>query len=853
MSEDLNYDIPSMEDTMPERPSRIHYIDVLGFKVPYRPSGYITECDSKTGQRISKDIKPAYAVFWEAFNKAIADPNQGFPFSSFKNASLSTIREIPMECVRAMAWKHKGYEAPTAVSAGVPVNCVYVDEHCGRIILNEWQATQRYIDADGDRAIMLYNKEGDKAELVKWPITSQPLILEVMKTPPQEKFYDFGSAEAFVTKEKHPVKRIGSGYDEYELFVKRHKDVQVGLMTSAWNCFDLFKSKAMPFQERMEYIYNSFIDSETGKTQRALDIEDTGMKAVRKDGKSFQKAFVLEYGAGWALSNDTAWALTSCSTIGKMNKQLSWVRDVDLKKKVQSILDLRVGFRKVRPSVNKEDTPRFVEEGFFDRLVACKKISWGEIEHTDPNMPACVMLTLTHKGQVVGLTDVKRDGRQEGFTYGFLLAPVFDNVTILNEDGEVAIPPSRTWVHPIAHLKKMLSTFDSSIKKSGHIDHYFLQGVVNGKSCAMPDEWELDSRAVKISMLYKWLLDYAGKYGDPAPCIKTPLGPKPTNEAASTIAASVVIDYGTSAHEDDMYRVAKLAKQTCNFCIVGSKSTSRRIRKYMLANEYGGSIFDYKGLCHPYRGAMNRAQLIRSLASVKMKVAIVKMDTMNQILITPSGVKKQEISNAFFPQVFGTREEYQEFLKMHNWTESECPCEETYYYTWTGAQRVCWTIGARKAIKVGKLVDLVGNKFVPRTIGQAKAFKPGQELIDIDLIFPINELVDKDTHHLFLSNAEEVDLEVCGQQVKAMLVERTFFRTGSASENIPARHRMCAFKGIDSFPIFHRFTKIEPDTKPRGENIDLSMALELQQALRSIFNHIKPPSEDYYPEEDSLE
>lgn len=815
----------TIQDTIAEVSSESRarsFYDFDGILVPYYPSQQVTVVTA-SGQEAVRDIPPAYITNLMTYRETGSIP-------ALRNALLSMSKEALLDLIRNSAFKKYGWEAPIAVSQAVPSDYVYPDYAGGRIILNEFQALQSYVDADGDRGILLFSSDKSYCELIKFPITQQCLLLKVLDTPPMEKFYDFKKRDAKRVINDNPVKRIGVNVDEELQFYKEHKEVPVGLLTNAWNSFDLWASRQMKWEDKNNYIFNSYRDPESGKTQRALDIEDGGMKAVRKEGKEAVEAKILSYGAGRALAPYHAWALTSCSGVGRMRlDQLDWFDDCDLDALMNDIMNLNVDFRDVRPREDSEDSqPYFVEDGLLARLKHLGLVQWQEIRHTDPNMPPSVLFWLTSlRGEPVALTDVKREG---GLSYMTMLAPVWDNLDLYDEDGELVKPALHKWVHPINHMQKVMMTFDTVIRPytDGPISHYFPRNV---------EDWRNPKRAVKIANLFKTLTEYCGKYGDPCPATKERGLITPSRISTAIIKRTVVIDYGRELDHEQMYEVALEAREKCNFCLF-AKGKSRRVRKYMLANEHGGTILDYDGNASLHRGAKGRSQLQRTLSEIKMRVAIVKMDTLNQILITPTGVDKQYSEKAFLPQVFNTYEAYENYLKGQNATAEEIPAVETVYETWQGELRKCWTIDPRYTIRVGKLVDMIGNKFMPRTYKQAFFKEAGfKDTVEVDLLFPINELVDKDAHHAFLEDAVEGELFLPdGTVTKCMFVERTFFRTGAASENVPPRWRNCAFKGIDSFPIWWRYKQIEETLEPRTWNTEF--AKELQRVKNQLIRKL---------------
>jgi hypothetical protein len=129
---------------------------------------------------------------------------------------------------------------------------------------------------------------------------------------------------------------------------------------------------------------------------------------------------------------------------------------------------------------------------------------------------------------------------------------------------------------------------------------------------------------------------------------------------------------------------------------------------------------------------------------------------------------------------------------------------------------------------------------MPRQIGQAVALitdeKGLKDTVEVDLVFPVDELIDKEAHVAYFKNAVEREVVLPdGTTITALIVEQTLYRTGSASENIPPRWRKCSFKGIDSYPIHWRLSAIK-HLEPR--TWDSAFAKELQKAIRMILQKV---------------
>lgn len=801
------------------------YFDFDGISIPYYPNDSVTVLGQDDIYEI-RDVEPNYITHFKKFLTNNSNSTLGYGL-------LSLRKQILLSMVKELTHRFVGYEAPIAVSNVIPLNCVYIDYKNERIVMNESQGIMKNIDADGDRAALHTDESNIQGCMVKYPVTSVPMILKILDKMPETKFSNFTSKDARKTIEANPIKRYGINADLEAVFVKRHLAVDVGVMTSLWNNQDLWDARDLPYEAKLQYLFNSYLD-ESGIPLRARDIEDTGMKAVRKDNKSHETAAIYKLHNGKVLDHKYAWALTSCSSIGGMKEyQTDWIDGANLKSLIhQEILPLKLTskcFRKTNPKPRKDKPSSFKEWNLIPRLKNLGLIQYFELPHHSPDLPPSVMFFLTAPGgKAVGLTDIKREGRDEGLTYAFLLAPVYDNLTLYDEDENVIEPASNQWVHPIEHMQKVFSTFDTTIRANS-------SGPVLGHFPRDLRDFLNPARKEKEQLLYKAFCDYCGRYGDPAPATIKDNVIDLSMMGKQIIKRTVVIDYGSELNEQEMFVVAKRAHKKHPFCLGGSKSTSRRIRKYMLSNEHGGTIVDLNGNSSLYRGACLRSQLQRSIKSVEMTVAIVQFPTpFGTPFVTPSGIEKQMTDSVFLPQCFNTLEAYEDYLQAFNIDAEEFPATIVDYVTWTGEQRRCWTTSARRTIKIGKLVDGIGNKFMPLGYGQAHAISDyvNHNSIEVDLIFPINELVNKDTHHELLSKAVDADLYLPnGDIVKCMLCTHKFYRTGDASENVPARKRICSYKGMDAIPIVSRIQQVE---QSKSVPPDLTDALELQEALRAI-------------------
>jgi hypothetical protein len=199
-------------------------------------------------------------------------------------------------------------------------------------------------------------------------------------------------------------------------------------------------------------------------------------------------------------------------------------------------------------------------------------------------------------------------------------------------------------------------------------------------------------------------------------------------------------------------------------------------RKHFLAEKDGLPKFVVRedGIvpCQGHRPGRNRSLLIRCNGVAKLKVAIVSSGTI-QCFLTPSGIDK-------------TAPKIDTFLPQISYVEQE-GFEPTTQYDWAGNQSFIWqTPNAKQdAKKVPKLLCPNGSRFEPQECYQ-HVTESGE---NVDLIYSLEELKDKQLEHIFLSKSkEEVIINVeTGQRITTQTLEWIFYRSGVASENIQPR------------------------------------------------------------------
>lgn len=726
-------------------------------------------------------------------------------------------REILLDLVHESGLQLKGLTGPVAMSAAVPYGSVLITRD--RVILNETWCLERDIDSDGDTITM--HLVGDKAVPVKYPLTRSIPVLNRLKLPKgsvlPEHYKPFGQGELREFLENNPAKSPSIE----ELFMKSHLEVPVAQLTNAWDTHELVTTWKMPREEKIR----AFLTN----PERAKDIEERGMKAVRKDaGELGSEFFVFNQGvSNRKLAPYLRWYFNP-NSIQKVDQ--SWVRTADLPALMEGILELDDSIIKTesRKAAKKRDNtlPKQYDPSCISRLI---KMGLLRVKAMPHKMGTSYLVTLADpKGHTVALTDCKRGNDQfdRGLSWGYILPPVYDLVDYQDLKGNAH--KGAGWVNPLVHLEKIISlTVDTQIKNP-------TTGDISGFFPRRRSEFTDERYRVKVSMLQRAIMGYCGKYGEVCPATLDKHGqPQVTPESEALLSRTIVADYGTDLSAEEMW---ERVKDIPGVNWAGSKSTARRVRKYVLSNAQGGASWASPRV-HLARPGKSRSQLTRGTKIPNWRVAVVDSQTLHQVLICPSGVLKQRRANVFLPKVFNTWAEWEAYRDAN---DIKAEPKEHLFYTWTGEARKCWVSDPKRAVVIGKLIDALGNKFVPRYVPQYH----DQEGNPIDLVIPITELAAKECHHEFLQDAEEITMiyphPEGERRTQAVTVTHDFYRSGAPSENVPQRYRHVHHRGLAAFAIEHTLSQITGNCKQTRPHMEYPLAL--QDALRELSSLI--PSQD---------
>jgi len=270
------------------------------------------------------------------------------------------------------------------------------------------------------------------------------------------------------------------------------------------------------------------------------------------------------------------------------------------------------------------------------------------------------------------------------------------------------------------------------------------------------------------------------------------------------------------------------------------------VRRYYLGYPNGCAIIGSKE-DHLARPGKSMSQRVKAASDpLRIKVAVVAGRTLTQAHITPSGIEKQ-LAECFMKQPISTEAEYERYCLTHG-MEIPAPADQPTHTNTTisGEKRKVWLAPARQTAIIGKLVDDHGMKLVPRPIPQVSVInteKGDAEIELVDLLCPLYEFAAKGCMRSLLGleaapHSKLRQIHIPGptpdqvQVVDALIVELDFFRTGSASENIPSRSRMFSADGMDGHIAKEGFLRLYPEAEFKAP--DTSYAEELIEVGRKI-------------------
>lgn len=830
--------------------------------IPWKPACWVSSAD-KAGNIISTPQEPSFLKalrrLESGYHSKEVDSQKLFHLGLAVKATAS--REIISNLQTGI--ELQAYQGNIVLTSSLPAMAfvqteefIYVSSHYVNNNKAKW-------DFDGDLLKLGVNPNAQFLELningqpafwqqcvpVKNPITRaiQPGLVgnsSVLSLLKPEALADFTTPRMEDWFTANQELRSKEDISAKAMFEKSHTILNVGEADGLAKVHALMTTEGLPRKERIKRLYGTDVpfvlleQNALGLVRKDHDIMDLHSRALLQEAQQY--------------SNFSLPAPYRC-LITNTNSTPShphWVFAMDLAKHTEraALLDIPTWIERGEGNFEPEEVKTFTDKHrVIETLTKLGIIQYKEIPNDfHPELPPAVQIMLVRGKKVVALTDIRKaQGVLPGLTWSFVLPPVWD-------------AQRQEWVHPMTHLHRcaqpiwtkkgddepeLIQGFDGAIR-TRHLGPKVREW---GKRVS-GSPWSADiwGRDINLSIFQRWLANHVGKYG-----FVTPTGEnhqlQPFNE--KIVRNTVVVDYGRDSYDIEAWwdAVQPIADKVC----LVSKGNDHRVRKYALTDGVRpGPWYASTGANHRRAGQM-LSQLSRVIVpDIKMRVAIVCPTPLdqdpstwaetNQVQITQSGIKKQLIPNgnsAFYNRVSYVPDEH-------------CP-DQVMFTTIHGQNRFAWLGNPKTSKKVGKLIDGNGNKFCScPTIGFNQAWTEAEGLVNpkvgdkisnggygdiivesiedgyvyghdktdrrvrahiqdcqikgkirtnIDLLFPVKELVDKGLLELFMEDAtQELMFTDDGREIIVWVVDMVFHRGGGPTENMLVKNKRSFIAGFDA-------------------------------------------------------
>lgn len=807
----------------------ISYYEIKGVRVPYYAIG-ARNVLMKDGNLVRVEIVPAFINNLEDFDR-------NHRLQTFKTAHAAAKRYVLNSLTYRMGYKVQAEERMLAVSAFVPHGMIAMDFE--RIYINEIEGAARALDSDGDSGrLTVVDRRKGKAkkltkfgQLAKYPIHTPPIARE-MTSVPVDVFSDltaddiaWGLAQCQVT------------HDIEEQFRKGHRPNQTGIITSAWDNYELFKYGQVPAVENGVWPKPEEILEQTHVDPgRIASIEGMLKDATKDDGFAAEGVNIMTH-FNRRVTEKYRWALTSTGSIYSIpREELTWVTSKNLPEVLDKIWKLQPKFEFLRkPKAGKKDVKtlmpakkkyetnskllyRLLPKEFTINGKPVKNpaglgiIQFVEFPHSNPDLPWCIQIWLNNEHGPCAMVDTRRG---DTLNHAFLVSPIWYPEAPTYDSNGVKTGVEARFVHPIEHLGFELESFDSIIR-GGDVEY----GRWPRKMADLSNpkyRWKTANLQTKITT---WA-SQAGEDRVPAQNKNGQI--EVTDIALWYVRHQVYIDYSRELTLEGKWAMVNQANKVVRLARASAKDSNG---KFLLGRD-NDTPLTAAPTDHPRRAGQIRSQVVRGLLTATMRTAIISplkesgviVGTRTQCYICPSGIEKQKC-NAYLSRISAD--------------EDDVFSERVEYWVLNGERHVMYKAPARNSAEIGKLDDVHGNKFVSRRHTQVVA----EDGDTIDLMIPFTELVAKGNLEYFVQNAEWKTIIVNGEPIRALVGDFVFIRTGAASENIAPRTVVQVHRGLAGMKFRHEASKIGlswPASMWKDENnLDLSFELELLEAFEKL-------------------
>ena len=461
--------------------------------------------------------------------------------------------------------------------------------------------------------------------------------------------------------------------------------------------------------------------------------------------------------------------------------------------------------------------------GLISRLIQQKLLVIEDLGHHHSGLGIYRIQLNDPTGKPVALFDQKREANdlpERGLGYYYLLVPVFDATLDRWVDGITALKHAfRQEVRTV--LQEDPDTGETvEVEEVRSFDRYnFLVRnpetgqIVRGLGVNKKD-WD---NGMMMNQLQEALTGYCGKMG----ILVNTDSNREDIMLHNFRAAQCVVGIRFGRYEQTPEKMYDIFVNACNqlkdfrpkgSISPGNKQQNMLMRKYVLARDNGTPVWASE-FTHVARSAKSRAQLERAMLPVKARIALVDSTTKTGGWASTQGVEAQSNVQCFYPQVIQDQQQAEAYCKSNDMEFSEL--ESKIVNTWLGTQKQIWLTPAKEQIELGKFIDAkYGIKFMPAPLGGTVVDEDGK---DIHFVKPVWEVIDKAALHAILANGvEEKIIEVTEVQdgvvkvtrVKALVFETTIYRSGSHSENTPAKRGFSSIGGFDRFAVINTLIEL---------------------------------------------
>jgi hypothetical protein len=739
---------------------KTHLIEDLGIEVPYIPFG-------------NDEQKPSYIGLLEGGNY---------------EAALRAMRLVLAKTIHNMASDYYTVRFGTIRTCQALDADEYSIDPNGSIVIQESMGSEREWDSDGDVAYVAgvrrkkdeqkinevmrrklcaalnRDLDDDRFAVIKWPITKPVPTLRFRKWSSK---LDTQCYRGLTMEEAKKILVESAAFNPspslWEIFETGHAPSITGLVTKAHDNYALWstrKERDLATRQRLLHAHPS----------RQADIEgDLKKKSKTEDhaGKDTTHVEILRHGI--TLDPVSKLLTSSQRRLNGLDDETLEILDyADIEELVVAARTLDVDFDVPSPGDGEVPEREYGEENLYDfdsglmltRLKNLGVLRTMTIEgHPFPGRNVKVFSIHDNKGNAVALVNTKRPDSPVNYVF--------------------AVPPI---IHWDADSKKVVfSDPEEFLMKFLRRRNFEVTHPEYGSFGIWPrNRADVERYPIKAAMFQALMTEFVGAYGFDVTLINgfQSIGPH-------VVQQTVTVDYTGWENKKKEFMKMILEKLeaadlgvTIDF-VGGKTGGSGTVRKYGIAYpETYLPLWTKNKPCSPRRSGNILSQLARSVAiPEKMKVVIVRgMSEKNnpgntqQVLITPSGVAKQELTGVFMDEIhlFPTQEEANEYQQVN-------------VRTLSGDIKVVWKGEKRPTRRIGKIITPFGDKFVPGETAQART-KDGEL---IDLIWPIEEMIAKDTANVHLEGAREEIILWNGKEFRALVCEVMVCRNTDGASNIP--------------------------------------------------------------------